>query len=35
VRALVTGGHGFVGTWLRVHLEDEGDDVVVPTGLAT
>jgi GDP-4-dehydro-6-deoxy-D-mannose reductase len=30
VRAFVTGGHGFVGTWLRRHLEDQGDDVVAP-----
>jgi GDP-4-dehydro-6-deoxy-D-mannose reductase len=28
VRALVTGGHGFVGTWLTSHLQKEGDDVV-------
>jgi GDP-4-dehydro-6-deoxy-D-mannose reductase len=28
VRALVTGGHGFVGRWLGAHLEKEGDDVV-------
>jgi GDP-4-dehydro-6-deoxy-D-mannose reductase len=32
VRAFVTGGHGFVGTWLRRHLDAEGDDVVAPTG---
>ena len=30
MRALVTGGSGFVGTWLRAHLEDEGDEVVAP-----
>jgi GDP-4-dehydro-6-deoxy-D-mannose reductase len=28
VRALVTGGRGFVGTWLTAHLEALGDDVV-------
>jgi GDP-4-dehydro-6-deoxy-D-mannose reductase len=28
VRALVTGGHGFVGRWLTAHLEKEGDEVV-------
>lgn len=28
-RALVTGGRGFVGTWLAAHLADEGDEVVV------
>lgn len=32
VRALVTGGSGFVGTWLRSHLEEMGDDVVTPGG---
>jgi GDP-4-dehydro-6-deoxy-D-mannose reductase len=30
VRAFVTGGHGFVGTWLTRHLDGEGDDVVAP-----
>ncbi|MGH9181911.1 MAG: NAD-dependent epimerase/dehydratase family protein, partial [Acidimicrobiales bacterium] len=30
MRAFVTGGHGFVGTWLRAHLEAEGDEVVAP-----
>ncbi len=29
MRALVTGGRGFVGRWLAAHLEKEGDDVVV------
>jgi len=29
VRALVTGGHGFVGSWLADHLRAAGDDVVV------
>ncbi len=29
MRALVTGGRGFVGRWLSAHLEKEGDDVVV------
>jgi len=28
VRALVTGGKGFVGTWLAAHLRAEGDEVV-------
>ena len=28
MRALVTGGRGFVGRWLAEHLEAEGDDVV-------
>jgi GDP-4-dehydro-6-deoxy-D-mannose reductase len=28
VRALVTGGRGFVGTWLIAHLRAEGDQVV-------
>jgi GDP-4-dehydro-6-deoxy-D-mannose reductase len=28
VRALVTGGRGFVGRWLCSHLEDTGDEVV-------
>ena len=28
MRALVTGGRGFVGTWLAAHLEACGDDVV-------
>ena len=30
MRAFVTGGSGFVGSWLRAHLEDVGDEVVVP-----
>ncbi len=30
MRAFVTGGHGFVGTWLRAHLEEAGDEVAVP-----
>ena len=30
MRAFVTGGHGFVGTWLRRHLLAAGDDVVAP-----
>lgn len=29
MRALITGGKGFVGTWLGRHLGDEGDEVVV------
>lgn len=32
MRAFVTGGHGFVGTWLCAHLEAEGDEVVAPGG---
>jgi GDP-4-dehydro-6-deoxy-D-mannose reductase len=28
VRAFVTGGKGFVGTWLLAHLQASGDDVV-------
>jgi len=30
MRAFVTGGHGFVGTWLVRHLRAEGDDVTAP-----
>jgi GDP-4-dehydro-6-deoxy-D-mannose reductase len=30
VRALVTGGAGFVGQWLQEHLRDCGDDVAAP-----
>lgn len=30
MRAFVTGGHGFVGPWLRAHLESAGDEVVAP-----
>ncbi len=29
MRALITGGRGFVGGWLARHLTDAGDDVVV------
>ncbi len=29
MRAFVTGGQGFVGTWLQVHLRKSGDDVEV------
>jgi len=29
VRSLITGGRGFVGTWLADHLRQQGDDVVV------
>jgi nucleoside-diphosphate-sugar epimerase len=29
MRALITGGKGFVGQWLAAHLEDGGDEVVV------
>jgi len=28
VRSLITGGRGFVGTWLADHLREHGDDVV-------
>ncbi len=28
MRSLITGGRGFVGTWLARHLEEMGDDVV-------
>lgn len=27
MRALITGGRGFVGRWLETHLRDQGDDV--------
>lgn len=30
MRALVTGASGFVGSWLRAHLEESGDEVVLP-----
>jgi GDP-4-dehydro-6-deoxy-D-mannose reductase len=30
MRAFVTGGHGFVGPWLRAHLEAAGDEVIAP-----
>ena len=30
MRALVTGGSGFVGSWLQAHLEEMGDEVIVP-----
>ena len=30
MRALVTGGHGFVGRWLCDHLVASGDEVVAP-----
>jgi GDP-4-dehydro-6-deoxy-D-mannose reductase len=29
VRALITGGKGFVGQWLAAHLKDSGDEVAV------
>jgi GDP-4-dehydro-6-deoxy-D-mannose reductase len=29
MRALITGGKGFVGQWLAAHLKESGDDVVV------
>src|ERR1700722_9772600 len=28
MRALITGGKGFVGQWLAAHLKDAGDEVV-------
>jgi GDP-4-dehydro-6-deoxy-D-mannose reductase len=30
MRAFVTGGRGFVGGWLRAHLEEQGDEVLAP-----
>jgi GDP-4-dehydro-6-deoxy-D-mannose reductase len=33
MRVFITGGHGFVGRWLREHLAKEGDDVVAPLEL--
>ncbi len=30
MRALVTGDSGFVGSWLRAHLEEMGDEVLTP-----
>ena len=29
MRALITGGRGFVGQWLAAHLKDRGDEVAV------
>jgi GDP-4-dehydro-6-deoxy-D-mannose reductase len=29
MRALITGGKGFVGQWLSAHLKDQGDDVAI------
>ena len=29
MRALITGGKGFVGQWLAAHLKDSGDEIVV------
>ena len=29
MRALITGGKGFVGQWLATHLKDSGDEVVI------
>lgn len=29
MRAFITGGQGFVGTWLSAHLAEQGDQVVV------
>ena len=28
MRSLITGGRGFVGTWLADHLREQGDEVV-------
>lgn len=28
MRSLITGGRGFVGTWLALHLREQGDEVV-------
>ncbi|MDQ1372845.1 MAG: GDP-4-dehydro-6-deoxy-D-mannose reductase, partial [Actinomycetota bacterium] len=30
MRAFLTGGQGFVGTWLVRHLEEQGDEVTAP-----
>lgn len=30
MRAFITGSHGFVGGWLRAHLEEQGDAIVGP-----
>ncbi|MHB8670674.1 MAG: GDP-mannose 4,6-dehydratase [Acidimicrobiales bacterium] len=35
MRALVTGGHGFVATWLEAHLAAAGDEVVVSSADVT
>ena len=34
MRAFLTGASGFVGRWLRSHLEERGDEVVVGVDLA-
>ena len=30
MRAMVTGGSGFVGSWLKAHLSEMGDEVLTP-----
>ena len=35
MRALITGGKGFVGQWLAAHLKDHGDEVASSTSRPT
>src|SRR5688500_16742899 len=35
MRAMITGGQGFAGRWLRAWLERCGDEVLVPTADVT